>query len=630
MIDGFVRVAAATPKIRVADCVYNAEQITNIALSAPPNTALIVFPELCVTGYTCGDLFFQPTLLSAAENAVDYILNRTMDLNAVILVGVPVAVGSSIYNCAAVCWRGKLLGLVPKSYLPSHAEFNESRYFAPATDDAAELTYAKQHTGMSRNRIFKCSTIPNLRLGVEICEDLWSSSQPSQKLAEAGATIIANLAASAESIGKPDYRRQLVNMQSARLICAYIFANSGQGESTTDLVFSGHNVISENGTMLCESNRFTTGIIYSEIDLKHLVYDRHRMTTFTNSLTMPEVEFELPVTELDLSRKIKPEPFMPDDNSLLESRCEEMLNIQSTGLAKRLEHTGGCAVIGLSGGLDSALALLVTIRAFDMLQKNRRDIHAVTMPCFGTTGRTLNNARTLAKSCKTTLHEIDLTNAVTQHLNDIGHNGSFDTTYENAQARERTQVLMDLANSVDGLVIGTGDLSESALGWSTFNGDHMSMYSVNISIPKTLVRHVVSYEARRLGGTTGASLTDILITPVSPELIPPKNGVISQKTEQIIGPYELHDFFLYHFVRFGDSPKKIYRLACYAFDGKYEKDEILNWLKVFCRRFFSQQFKRSCMPDGPRVGSVSLSPRGDWRMPSDADAAVWLADIENI
>lgn len=522
MKDGFIRVAAATPKIRVADCRYNAEKIIDMALSAPDGTSMIVFPELCVTGYTCGDLIFQPALLAAAQNAVADILKQTLSLNSVILIGVPVAVGSSIYNCAAVCHRGRLMGLVPKSYLPSYSEFYESRYFAPATDDEISLIFAGQETVMSRNMLFSCKSVPDFTLGVEICEDLWTSSQPSQKLAEAGATVIANLSASTEGVGKPEYRRQLVNTQSARLICAYVLAGSGYGESTTDVVFSGHNMISENGVMLAESKRYTDGLIYSEIDLKHLSFDRRRMSTCANGRPIPAVSFDLPVTDLDITRKINPYPFIPDDIGLRESRVEEILNIQSAGLKKRLEHTGACAVIGLSGGLDSALALLVTARAYDSLGKPRHDIHAVTMPCFGTTERTLSNARALAQTYGVTLHEIDITRSVTQHLNDIGHGGAKDITYENAQARERTQVLMDLANSLNGLVIGTGDLSETALGWATYNGDHMSMYGVNASVPKTLVRHIVSYEARRLGGKQGAALTDILDTPVSPELLPPR------------------------------------------------------------------------------------------------------------
>lgn len=630
MKDGFLRVAAATPKIRVADCDYNAEQILDVIKKAPEDTSLLVFPELCITGYTCGDLLFQPALLKGAENAAARILQETAELDMVILVGVPVPCRSGLYNCAAVCHRGRLLGLVPKSYLPSYAEFYEGRWFTPAKDTAVALRYAGQDVLLSRNQLFTCRSLPDFKLGVEICEDLWASPQPSERLTDAGATVIANLSASTEGIGKPGYRRQLVSLQSARLLCAYIFADAGDGESTTDVVFSGHNLIAENGAVLAESVRFTTGLIATEIDLTHLTFDRRRTTTCTNSGEITEIPFDLSIRPLTLTRPIAPAPFIPDDISAQEACCEEILNIQSAGLAKRLEHTGSCAVLGLSGGLDSALALLVAARAYDRLGKPRSDLYAATMPCFGTTGRTLNNARTLAKACGATLYEIDITRAVTQHFSDIAHGGAHDVTYENSQARERTQVLMDLANQRGGLVIGTGDLSELALGWATYNGDHMSMYGVNASVPKTLVRYLVAYEARRCGGTIGGALTDILDTPVSPELLPPENGLISQKTEELVGPYELHDFFLYHFLRFGDSPAKIYRLAVYAFAGRFPDEEIKHWLKTFCRRFFSQQFKRSCLPDGPRVGSVALSPRGDWRMPSDASAALWLSEAEKL
>ncbi len=623
MKDGFLRVAAATPKIKTADCPYNAQQIIDMAKKAPEDTSLLVFPELCVTGYTCGDLVFQPVLLKAAEAAVERILKETMGLDMLLLVGVPVACGSSLYNCAAVCSHGRLLGLVPKSFLPTYAEFYEARYFAPAEQATLSLHYAGQETVMSRDQLFACRSMPDFRLGVEICEDLWTSTQPSQRLAEAGATVIANLSASTEGIGKAAYRRQLVTMQSGRLVCAYVFADAGEGESTTDVVFSGHDMIAENGVLLAESERFATGLLSTEIDLAHLAYDRRRLSTFTNGTTLNTVLFDLECRELKLTRPVTPTPFIPYDINAQKSCCEEILSIQSAGLAKRLEHTGGCAVVGLSGGLDSALALLVIVRAYDRLGKPREQIHAVTMPCFGTTGRTLNNARTLARACGSTLHEIDITRAVTQHLSDIGHGGAQDVTYENAQARERTQVLMDVANQHNGLVVGTGDLSELALGWATYNGDQMSMYGVNASVPKTLVRYIVAYEAQRLGGVPGGALNDILNTPVSPELLPPKDGEICQKTEQIVGPYELHDFYLYHMLRFGDSPEKIARLAMYAFAGRYSDEEITKWLAIFCRRFFSQQFKRSCMPDGPRVGSVALSPRGDWRMPSDASPALW-------
>jgi NAD+ synthase (glutamine-hydrolysing) len=630
MKDGFIRVAAATPKIKVADCVHNMQEILGIIKSAPEDTSLLVFPELCITGYTCGDLLFQPALLRAAEDAVAGILEQTTDIDTVVLVGLPVAVRSSIFNCAAVCQHGKLLGLVPKSYIPNYSEFYEMRYFAPADDEDYHICFAGQDTVLGRNQLFVCRSMPDFCLGVEICEDLWAIHQPSQNLAESGATVIANLSASTEGIGKPGYRHQLVEMQSARLVCAYLLADAGEGESTTDVVFSGHNMIAENGVMLAESKRYTNGIITAEIDIAHVSYDRRRISTIKNKGNMNVVWFDAPVKDISLTRVISPTPFIPSDINAQQRCCEEILNIQSFGLAKRLQHTNSKAIVGLSGGLDSALALLVIARAYDLTGKPRSDIHAVTMPCFGTTDRTLNNARTLTDAFGANLHEIDITQAVTRHLNDIGHSGEHDITYENSQARERTQVLMDLANKINGLVIGTGDLSELALGWATYNGDHMSMYGVNSSVPKTLVRYIVSYEAKRLGGVIEAALTDILNTPVSPELLPPENGVISQETEQIVGPYQLHDFFLYHFVRFGDPPSKIFRLAVYAFKNKYHENEILKWLKLFCRRFFSQQFKRSCMPDGPRVGSVALSPRGDWRMPSDANVTVWMEQIEKM
>lgn len=628
MKDGFLRVAAATPPIRVADTVYNTAQIKAQLDALPVHTAVAVFPELCVTGYTCSDLFLQPALLRAAEAAVRELLDVTLGMDTVVIVGVPVSYQAELYNCAAVLHKGRLLGLVPKANLPSYSEFYEGRQFTPAPPQTVSTVYAGQDTCLGRNLLFRCRSLPDFCLGVEICEDLWAGTQPSQQLAAAGATVIANLSASDESIGKADFRRQLVSMQSARLNCAYIYADAGEGESTTDLVFAGQNLIAEDGTILAESARFTTGIVSTEIDLQKLCYERRRISSFETTGAAETIEFDQPVVPLELTRPINPLPFVPQNAADQNARCEEVLSIQTAGLARRLEHTRSCAVLGLSGGLDSALALLVTVRAFDRLGRSRADIHAVTMPCFGTTSRTLNNARTLATACGATLHEIDITASVRQHLQDIGHDGAHDVTYENAQARERTQVLMDLANRLGGLVVGTGDLSELALGWATFNGDHMSMYGVNASVPKTLVRHLTAYEARRYGGVLGAALLDVLDTPVSPELLPPENGVIAQKTEQLVGPYELHDFFLYHMLRYGVPPAKIYRLACRAFAGQFAPDEIKKWLTTFVRRFFAQQFKRSCLPDGPRVGSVALSPRGDWRMPSDASAAVWLSELE--
>ena len=630
MKDGFLRVAVATPEIRVADPSHNAGQIIRLAGEMPPDTALAVFPELCVTGYTCGDLFLQPLLLREAEQAVVRILDASLSADALLVVGVPVPCGASLYNCAAVCQHGKLLGLVPKSHIPSYSEYYEGRHFTPADDTCRDIFYAGQDTILSRSLLFVCRNVPDFRVGVEVCEDLWVADQPSSRLASAGATVIANLSASDESVGKDEFRRQIAMTQSARLCCAYVYADAGEGESTGDLVFSGQNMIVENGVILAESERFTTGLLYTEVDLARLAYERRRLNTFTQDAGMKTVGFELPERPLALTRKIDPHPFVPSAESARRKRCEDILTIQAAGLAARLRHTGCKAVLGLSGGLDSALALLVTCRACDRLDRPRADIRAVTMPCFGTTGRTLQNARRLARACGAELCEVEIGETVRAHLRDIGHDGRTDVAYENAQARERTQVLMDMANMENGLVVGTGDLSELALGWATYNGDHMSMYGVNAGVPKTLVRYLVEYEAGRCGGELGEALRDILDTPVSPELLPPENGEISQKTEQIVGPYELHDFFLYHLLRFGTPPSKILRLADTACAGRFVHEESRKWLKIFIRRFFSQQYKRSCLPDGPRVGSVALSPRGDWRMPSDASAERWLEELESL
>ncbi len=631
MKDGFLRVAAVTPTIRVADCRYNVKQILSEIAVLPEDTALAAFPELCITGYTCGDLFCQPTLLKAAEEALIQLLAETAETDTVLIVGVPVANGAALYNCAAVLQRGQLLGLVPKTNIPSHAEWSEGRHFTSGNPLPRPISFAGQDTVIGSELIFACREMPEFRFGVEICEDLFVSAPPSAALAAAGATIIINPAASSESIGKAGFCRQLVSTQSARLHGGYLFAGAGEGESSTDLVFSGHRLIAENGNILKESEPFTAGAIYTEMDLQRLAYDRRRNTTFPTGGSMQTVSFSYPLRELTLTRPLATSPFVPQKPDDRDARAEEILSIQTAGLVKRLKHTHAGTVVGLSGGLDSALALLVIARAYDKLGLSRSGIHAVTMPCFGTTGRTLQNARRLAQAIGATLHEIDISESAHQHLTDIGHDETIlDVTYENAQARERTQVLMDLANRFGALVIGTGDLSELALGWATYNGDHMSMYGVNASVPKTLVRCLVSYEAERIGGDTGEALTDILDTPVSPELLPPKDGVISQQTEQLVGPYRLHDFFLYYFVRYGFPPVKIYRLACAAFEQEFEPAEILRWLKTFVRRFFMQQFKRSCLPDGPRVGSVSLSPRGDWQMPSDAEATLWLEQLDHI
>ncbi len=641
MRDGFVKVAAGTPKIRVADCRYNAEQIFTLMREADKQgVRVLCLPELCLTGYTCGDLFLQNTLLRGAEEGLKTILEATRNLDMVAAVGLPVRANNKLYNCAAVIHKGKILGLVPKTHIPNYGEFYERRWFASAADSSfldCTMEFAGQEVvGLSPYQIFSCN-MPNLVLGVEICEDLWVADPPSTRLCAQGATLILNLSASDEVVGKADYRRQLVTGQSARLACGYVYADAGEGESSTDLVFGGHNLIAENGSLLAE-RRFATGLTVSEIDVDRLIHDRRRTNTFTFGKEPPEIwrcGFTLPVEETRLTRYVSPSPFVPEDAAGRAERCEEILRIASLGLKKRLEHTGAkTAVVGLSGGLDSTLALLITALAMGMLNRPASDIVAVTMPCFGTTARTKSNAELLAERMGATLKIIDISQAVRRHFTDIGQSmENHDITFENGQARERTQVLMDIANQTGGLVIGTGDLSELALGWCTYNGDHMSNYAVNCSIPKTLVRHLVAYLARDNAEKDEALhdvLEDILDTPVSPELLPAVQGEISQRTEDLVGPYELHDFFLYYMLRWGFPPRKIYRLALYALGKTYTPDVILKWLKTFYRRFFSQQFKRSCLPDGPKVGSAALSPRGDWRMPSDASAALWQAELETL
>ena len=638
MKDGFISVAAGTPKIRVADCRYNAEQIFTLMREAEKQgVKVLVLPELCLTGYTCGDLFLQDTLLRGAEEGLQTILEATRNLDIVTALGLPVwdKWDNNLYNCAAVIQKGEILGLVPKTYLPNYGEFYEQRWFASGKGLEHGIELCGQQVSLSTNQTFACDTMPNLVIGVEICEDLWAPAPPSVELARKGATVILNLSASNELVGKADYRRSLVTGQSARLICGYVYADAGEGESTTDVVFTGHNLIAENGTLLAE-RRFSTGLTVSEIDVDRLVYDRRRTNTFTFSQEPPEVwrcSFSLPVEETRLTRYVSPSPFVPEDAAGRAERCEEILRVASLGLKKRLEHTNArTAVVGLSGGLDSTLALLITALAMGMLNRPASDIIAVTMPCFGTTARTKSNAELLAERMGATLKIIDISQAVRRHFTDIGQSmENHDVTFENGQARERTQVLMDIANQTGGLVIGTGDLSELALGWCTYNGDHMSNYAVNCSIPKTLVRHLVAYLARDNMEKDEALhdvLEDILDTPVSPELLPAVQGEISQRTEDLVGPYELHDFFLYYLIRWGFSPAKIYRLAVYALGKTYSREVILKWLKTFYRRFFSQQFKRNCVPDGPKVGTVALSPRGDWRMPSDASAALWQAELE--
>ncbi len=636
MNDGFIRVAAATPKIRVADCEYNAGQMARCIRDACREGAkLIVFPELCVTGYTCGDLFLQSSLLQGAINGLQEIVKLSMNEDILIVAGLPMVFFHKLYNVGAVIQKGRILGLVPKENIPNYSEFYEARHFNPGPVKPVKVRVLDQDTWFGSKLLFSCVNMPDFVLALEICEDLWVPAPPSIGHACAGATVIANLSASDEVTGKDMYRRALVSGQSARLVCSYVYADAGDGESSTDLVFGGHNLIAENGVILKESGRFENQIIYGDVDLEKLAAERRRMTTF-----MPwgqedyiSVDFEMGIVRTQLDRFIDPAPFVPSDMAQREKRCEEILKIQALGLKKRLEHTGSpCCVVGISGGLDSTLALLVIVRAFDMLGLERKNIIAVTMPCFGTTDRTYNNACSLVTALGATLKEVDIKAAVRTHFEDIGHDESVhDVTYENCQARERTQVLMDIANQKNGLVVGTGDMSELALGWATYNGDHMSMYGVNASVPKTLVRHLVRYYAdTATDATLKETLLDVLDTPVSPELIPPKDGQISQKTEDLVGPYQLHDFYLYYVMRFGFRPSKIYRMACLAFEGVYDPEIILKWLKKFYWRFFSQQFKRSCLPDGPKVGSVALSPRGDWRMPSDASVALWQKDLEKL
>ena len=633
MKDGFLRVSGATPDIKVADCRHNAEQIVDlIKQAANMEVSLIVFPELSITAYTCGDLFLQQKLLEEAENALYYISDNTGNLDIISVVGLPIKDGAALYNCGAVIYHGIILGLVPKQNIPNYSEFYELRHFTPGPE-FKNIKMKRSEVPLGWDILFTCRDLPDFKLGVEMCEDLWVPNPPSSYLATQGATVIANLSASDEIIGKADYRRSLVSSQSAKLISAYIYADAGQGESTTDMVFSGHNLIAENGTILSQSPLFSTGITTADIDLGRLSSERRRTNTFPkNGEVKNVVEFDMPIHDLSLKRVFFQNPFVPSGEKDLKERCEEIISLQFTGLATRLRHIRAkTVVIGLSGGLDSTLALIIAIHAFDSLKLDRKGIIAVTMPCFGTTSRTKGNAEELANAYGVTFKVIPISKAVMQHFSDIGQDSEInDVTYENSQARERTQVLMDLANKENGIVIGTGDLSELALGWATYNGDHMSMYGVNSSVPKTLVRHLTAYEASHSEESLKLVLLDILDTPVSPELLPPKNGEISQKTEDLVGPYELHDFFLYYFLRFGYPPRKIYRIAYLSYEGKYSKETIKKWLYTFIKRFFAQQFKRSCLPDGPKVGSVTLSPRGDFRMPSDASAELWLSEVEGL
>lgn len=636
MKDGFIKVAAITPELKVGDCRYNTEIICDyMDRVADQDIKLAVFPETAITGYTCQDLFMQDCLLESAKESLLLITKKTEDIDAVFAVGLPLVILGKLYNVAAIINKGKIIGIVPKTYLPNYNEFYEARHFQSGKDLDTEIKIGQMKVPVSSKLIFECDNMHELRIAFELCEDLWVPNPPSIEHALAGATVIANLSASDEITGKAGYRKELVNTQSARLVCGYIYASAGADESTQDVVYSGHNIIAENGKLLIQSKLYTTGMAVTEIDLKRIEADRRRMTTFgTNSHSDYRViNFSVDETNTVITRHIDPRPFVPSAKEDRDVRCEEILMIQAQGLKKRLKHIGcKTAVIGISGGLDSTLALLVVVKAFDLLGLDHKGIIAVTMPGFGTTNRTYDNAVNLIKSLGATLREISIVDAVNVHFKDIDHNPEIhDVTYENCQARERTQILMDIANQTGGLVIGTGDLSELALGWATYNGDHMSMYAVNASVPKTLVRHLVNFYADTCGEELlSKTLLDVLDTPVSPELLPPENGVISQVTEDLVGPYELHDFFLYHMLRAMEGPAKIYRLAKLAFKDTYDDKTILRWEKIFYKRFFAQHFKRSCLPDGPKVGTVAVSPRGDLRMPTDASANIWLEELESI
>ncbi len=635
MVHGFIKVCAATPEIRVADVSFNCDNIIKtIKKCEEEGCQLIVFPELCLCGYTCGDLFNQRRLLDGVEEGIERIKQATANSRALVFVGAPVSVGGRLYNCAVALSNGKILGVVPKTFLPSYGEFYERRHFTPAEEHNGTAVLCGEQVDFGKKLIFRAENCPDFTVSAEICEDLWVPDSPSIYHAKAGANIIVNLSCSDETIGKAEYRRALVRMQSAKLICGYVYCDAGDGESTTDMAFAGHNLICENGELLSQTELFENGCVCAEIDVDKLANERRRTanTFFTAGDTQGYkiINFTTNNGGEDLKRIFPKTPFVPVNNEKLRERTELILSIQTAGLKKRLLHTHSkTAVIGISGGLDSALALLVTARAFNKIGKDPADIIAVTMPGFGTTGKTYNNSLKLIKCIGATARTVNIKEAVLRHFEDIGHDPSvLDVTYENAQARMRTLVLMDLANKTGGMVIGTGDLSELALGWATYNGDHMSMYGVNCSVPKTLVKHLVGYEAERLGGEAEKVLKDIINTEISPELLPPDaSGNISQKTEDLVGPYILHDFFLYYIIRWGFTPEKVRFLAHKSFSDVYSADFIDKWLKNFYKRFFAQQFKRSCVPDGVKVGSVSLSPRGDWRMPSDAVNSLWIEKL---
>lgn len=634
---GFVKTACATPSIRVADCAYNSEQIiSQISYMAENGARVAVFPELCVTGYTCGDLFLQPLLIKQAESAVETIVTKTKDYDILFAIGAPVAVDDALYNCAIVIYKGEILGIVPKTNIPNYNELSELRYFTSGLGVDIDIQYACKRVKLSPNLVFCCENLPQLKIGVEICEDLMAPCSPSQYLALDGkATVILNLAASNEYAGKSDYRKDLVRITSGKLCCAYLFCSAGPSESTTDAVYSAHNIIAENAGILSESEKFYHGIIYADIDVDKLTTLRRKNNNFTSvtDSCIGIVNFDMLARETKLTRKFSRFPFMPDDRVSAENFCDDILTMQAHGLATRMQNAHiKNLVLGVSGGLDSTLALIVSIKALDILKLDHSHLHCVSMPCFGTTNRTKSNAEKLSVAYGAEFSVVDITQSVRQHFADIGHDESnHDTTYENSQARLRTMVLMDIANAMGALVVGTGDLSELALGWATYNGDHMSMYAVNSSVPKTMVRRLVDFQAQIEQADIKAVLLDILDTPVSPELLPPdENGEIAQVTEDVVGPYELHDFFLYHFLSYGFSPKKIYHIAVNTFEPDYDQETIKHWLKKFFSRFFTQQFKRSCMPDGPKVTALSLSPRTDLKMPSDAQSKLWLSEIDEL
>ena len=629
---GFVKVGVASPEIKVADVPFNANGIVlAVCRASAAGAKILVLPEMSLTGYTCGDLFYQQTLVSSAEEFVLKIASCTRGLSTLLVFGSPLRKDGKLYNCAIVCYGGEILGVVPKTYLPNYNEFYDKRQFNPAPKENSTIRIGEKVYPFGTNYIFVNAKVPEMRIGVEICEDLWVTEPPSNCLSINGATVIANLSCSNETVGKAEYRRNLVSMQSAKTYTAYLYANASEGESTTDLVYSGHSIICDNGKILNQTELFSPKAIYADVDLSFLEFERSKFTNYDYPVNekIERIYFDLPVPFYEITRKYEKTPFVPKGRELIE-RAELILSMQANALKKRLKHIGAkSVVVGISGGLDSTLALIVCVRAFDMLGLDRIGIHAVTMPCFGTTSRTKNNAVTLSELYGCCLEEIDIRRAVNQHFADIGHNPEVtNITYENSQARERTQVLMDLSNKYGGIVIGTGDLSELALGWATYNGDHMSMYAVNSSVPKTLIRYLIECEANSSNSKIKRVLQDILDTPVSPELLPHDHDEIVQKTEDVVGPYVLHDFFLYHILRNGFKPSKIFYLAIRTFDGDFKKETIYKWLRTFLRRFFSQQFKRSCIPDGVKIGSVTLSPRGDWRMPSDATVRIWLEDLD--